>query len=227
MTDSQCKHLVSKSIFTRFVFHPSVYIQMRGLGLVFERLSLPGLRHIQVQAVTLLSRELTHIGYSVKKDDPIPQPIATDGLGLQLPSPSSFPLTHILHISPYKDASGAWPFPTVWPLLLCSSHYSGILLPLPYPHHNRKKDVLVHRFMWYCLLPFYVKEGNRKTLKHCLPCCCHPDSRDKHIEDIHLTCMPSQLHPWVAFLEGADDWQVNHGFNCMPCLFLEHKEKKY
>lgn len=68
---------------------------MRGLGLALETLSLPRLRHIQ-QSFALGKQ---HIDYSVKKDDPLPQPTAADGLRLQLPSPSCFPLTCILHMT--------------------------------------------------------------------------------------------------------------------------------
>ena len=205
MTDSQCKHLVSKSVFTRFYFHPRAYIRLRGLGLVLETLALPGLRHIQAQTVILPTEELIYWPPSQERPSHTPTN-SNRWTRASTPQPlaSLSYVFYIYHLTGMHQEPGSSPESDhCFPWLPCSSHYSGISVPLPYPHHNWWKDVLVHRFTCYCPLAFTWRNAIEK---HCFPCCCHPYSRDKHTEELHLTCMPSQLHPWVAFLEGADNW---------------------
>lgn len=125
MTQSQCKHLVSKSICTRFVFHPRAYFQIRRFKIGIRN-SVLNSDEAHTGTDSDPSHQGTNTGYSVKKDDPIPQPTATDGPGLQLPSPSCFPSNKYYL---YKDTWGAWPFHRAWPLLPCSSHYSFFPIP--------------------------------------------------------------------------------------------------
>lgn len=192
MTDLQYKHLASNSTFIRSVFHLRAYIQMRSLGLVLETLSLPGLRCIQARTVILPTRELTYWLISQEKWSHTTTNSNRWTRASTLPS-LLFPFNmYFIYITLQGCIQSlALPQSLNIAALLIQVYHS----PFPIPTTTEKKDAPVHRFMWYCLLPFYLKEGNRETQEHGFPSCCHsPLERNALKISILPVCPASCTH---------------------------------
>lgn len=157
MTDLQYKHLVSKSTFIRSVFHLRAYIQMRSLALVLETLSLPELE----LTYWLISQEnLSHTTTNSNRWT----------RASTLPSllfPSNMYFIYIT-LQGFIQTLALPQSLTIASLLIQVYHS-----PCPIPTTTERKTVQF-RFMWYCLLPFYLKEENRETQEHGFPSCCNP-----------------------------------------------------